>query len=132
MAESTDNDLACPRCVFMLSVAGERSGRHCDGQKSCCTASFNPAALTQVEYARELFDYYAQTYDDHMRKKLLYTGPRLLRQVCLNAAVGSTLRRAPFPANAAPSGRAFVSRAVSCVGVHWGSTRAHDVQHFRV
>lgn len=35
----------------------------------------------QLAYARELFDYYAPKYDDHMRKKLLYTGPRLLRKV---------------------------------------------------
>eukprot|EP00904_Undaria_pinnatifida_P002699 jgi/Undpi1/1242/HiC_scaffold_108.g14156.m1 len=43
----------------------------------------DPERLTrddQLAYARELFDYYAPTYDDHVRKKLLYTGPRLLRQ----------------------------------------------------
>ncbi|CAM9139765.1 unnamed protein product [Scytosiphon promiscuus] len=43
----------------------------------------DPGRLTvndQVAYARELFDYYAPKYDDHMRKKLLYTGPRLLRK----------------------------------------------------
>lgn len=35
----------------------------------------------QLAYVRELFDYYAPSYDDHMRKKLLYTAPRILRQV---------------------------------------------------
>eukprot|EP00903_Cladosiphon_okamuranus_P012524 g11727.t1 len=43
----------------------------------------DPGRLTkedQLAYARELFDYYAPKYDDHMRKKLLYTGPRLLRK----------------------------------------------------
>jgi len=32
------------------------------------------------KYVVELFDYYAATYDEHMKDSLLYTAPRILRQ----------------------------------------------------
>ncbi|KAG5182508.1 hypothetical protein JKP88DRAFT_354645 [Tribonema minus] len=51
-------------------------------------------AVARREHARELYDFYADgegllwdvRYDDHMRKKLLYTGPRLLRAAIREAA----------------------------------------------
>jgi len=33
-----------------------------------------------ISYVSELFDFYADFYEDHARKKLIYTAPRILRQ----------------------------------------------------
>lgn len=75
----------------------------------------NPCCL-QLAYARELFDYYAPTYDDHLRKKLLYTGPRLLRQVTMLSAV-PTLPHASCGGECKPTDVSLFSRrCLSCVG----------------
>ena len=37
------------------------------------------ARAARLGHARELYSHYAASYDDHLRKKLLYTGPRQVR-----------------------------------------------------
>eukprot|EP00612_Vaucheria_litorea_P007695 CAMPEP_0171475152 /NCGR_PEP_ID=MMETSP0946-20130122/2836_1 /TAXON_ID=109269 /ORGANISM="Vaucheria litorea, Strain CCMP2940" /LENGTH=273 /DNA_ID=CAMNT_0012005191 /DNA_START=1103 /DNA_END=1924 /DNA_ORIENTATION=+ len=39
----------------------------------------------KLAHFRDLFDFYAPSYDDHMRNSLLYTGPRLLRSIVRKA-----------------------------------------------
>lgn len=51
----------------------------------------------RVAHAAELFDYYADTYDDHRRQKLLYTAPRLLRSAVREAFTLTGLHLAEKP-----------------------------------
>jgi predicted TPR repeat methyltransferase len=52
------------------------------------------ARAARRSHARDLYDFYSVGYDDHMRKKLLYTAPRLLR-AAVRSAVNATFTALP-------------------------------------